>query len=334
MQQPEVRSWREVLRKIIQDPKERRRLAQALDVDIRTLERWADGTSNPRSHNLLQLLDALPTYRYTLTTLITQEFPELVPRIEASEVIVEETIASIPSDLYDRILTDRSNAFSPLVRWNLSSLILQQLASQLDSSHTGVVTILVQCVPLLQGEQQKVQSLREQFVEYSTAWTGTARGKYFLGAESLAGAVVSTCQPQIYNDTKQEHFLLVHDTQEMNSIAVYPVQVAGKVAGCVLALSTQQNFFSKLRLEVMRRYSILLTLVFQEREFYALEDIELQMMPSADVQLFFLSSFNERVNDLLSQAEQHGTPIRRSQAEQVVLNQFLEDDDSTSPHEA
>ena len=333
MQQPETRSWREVLRKIIQDPKERRRLAQILDMDTRTLDRWADGTSNPRSHNLLQLLEALPTYRYTLTTLITQEFPEFMQRIEASEVTVEETIASIGSDLYERVLAERTNAFSPLVRWNLCTLLLQHFVSQLDSNRTGVAAILAQCIPTPQGEEQKVRSLREQFIEYSTAWVGATRGKYFLGAESLAGAVVTSCQPQIYNDTKQEHFPLVHSTQEVNSIAAYPIQLGGQIAGCLLAFSTQQNFFSKLRLEVIRRYSNLLTLAFQEREFYKLEDIDLQIMPEGAVQLLFLSSFNERVNDLLSQAEHHGTAMKRLQAEQLVLHQFLESEHSLESRE-
>ncbi len=327
MQQSEPRSWREILRKVIQDPKERRQLAQTLEIDARTLDRWAEGTSNPRAHNILPLIDALPTYRYALTKLIAEEFPDVAQRLETAELSIEETVPDISSVLYDRVIAERANAsFSPLVRWSICTLVMQQFVNQLDSNRTGVAAILAQCVPP-QTHETNVRSLREHFLEYSTAWTGTKRGVYFLGAESLAGAVTSTCQPQVYNDVKQEHFLLFHHTEDANSIAAYPVQSSGRVAGCLLAFGTQQNFFSKVRFDLVRQYSNLLSLAFQEQDFYRLEDIDFQIMPQAGVQLLFLSTFNERVNEVLSRSEHQHTSMKRSQAEQVVLQQFIEEGD-------
>lgn len=323
MQQTEPRSWRDVLRKIIQDPKERRSLAKALDVDARTLDRWAEGVSNPRSHNLLQLIDALPSYRFILAKLIPEEFPDFTQRREASEVVIEDTIPDIASGLYDRVLQDRTtNIMSPMVQWGICTLILQLFVSQLGSNRSGVAAILAQCMPPSAGE--KVRSLREQYQQYGLTWKGATRGRYFLGAESLAGAVVSSCQPEVYNDIKQEHLPLVYQLQEVNAIAAYPIQQAGRVAGCVLTLSTEQNFFTRLRMDLVRKYSNLLSLAFREHEFFPREDIDLQVMPEAAVQLLYLSTFNERVNEELNRAERHHSEMKRPQAEHLVLQQFLE----------
>ena len=46
------RTWRELLRTIIKDPNEKKRLAQALDINPFTLIRWVNDETDPRAQNL------------------------------------------------------------------------------------------------------------------------------------------------------------------------------------------------------------------------------------------------------------------------------------------
>jgi len=322
--QAEPRSWREILGQAIEDRNEKKRIAQELNIDARTLDRWANGANSPRIYQLKPLIDALPKYRYSLIRLLSEEFPEVAERLETpSEIVVDETAPDIVSFFYERALAERTHAFSPLTQWGICTLLLQQCAAQLDSDRNGVAAFLVQCVA--PGADNKVRSLHEQYSEYSTAWTAK-RTQYYLGAESLAGVVVSTAQPVVYNDAKQEHFALLYYSDAANSIMAYPLLLYGGVAGCLLVFSTQQNFFTRVRFDLVRKYSNVLTLAFRESDFYALEDIELHLMPEAGIQLVYLSTFNEQVYEEMSRAEQSGTPLTRKQAEHVVVQRFLEGD--------
>ena len=58
MEQPGA--WRELLGMYITSPRERQRIANALDVRPITLARWANGESLPRQRNLHQLIAAFP----------------------------------------------------------------------------------------------------------------------------------------------------------------------------------------------------------------------------------------------------------------------------------
>jgi len=320
--QAEPRSWREILGQAIEDRNEKKRIAQELNIDARTLDRWANGANSPRIYQLKPLIDALPKYRYSLIRLLSEEFPEVAERLEmTSEMVVDETVPDIVSFFYERTLQERTHAFSPLTQWGMCTLLLQQFVAQLDSDKKGVAAFLVQCVA--PDADQKVQTLHEQYSEYSAAWTAK-RAKYYVGAESLAGNVVSSAQPMVYNDAKQEHVALLYHSDAANSVMAYPLLLYGRIAGCLLVFSTQQDFFTHVRFDLVRKYSNLLTLAIRESDFYALEDIELHLMPEAGIQLVYLSMLNEKVYEEMSRAEQSGTPLTRKQAEKVVLQQFLE----------
>ncbi len=322
--QSEPRSWREALGKIIQDAQEKRRLAKTLGLDARTLDRWADGTSNPRVSNLIQLIDALPAYRHTLTRLVADEYPDVANRRELGEMTLEEIDPEISPVLYDRILRDRVSELTPLTRWGICKLVLEHCVHHLDSNRSGVAAVLAQCVQPAHSEE-KVRGLREEFLEFSRSWPLDRRkARYILGAESLAGIVVSSYQPAIYNDLKQEQIPVRPVAADVISVVTYPIVSYGRVAGCLQMLSVQANYFSPVRIDLVRKYANLLSLAFLEREFYTREDLDLQLMPEASAQLLFLSSFNDRVNQELSRAEQEGRQIDRQQAERLVLQQFLE----------
>ena len=92
----------------------------------------------------------------------------------------------------------------------------------------------------------------------------------------------------------------------------------------MLILSTQKHYFSPARQALIQSYAHLLNLAFRDNEFYPLEDIALQIMPSEAVQDAYLSAFNQQVNELLSRAERNGHSLARPQAERMVIEIFIE----------
>jgi hypothetical protein len=322
MQEP--RTWRQYLGKILENPKEKQRLAGILEVSERTLDRWVEGISSPRSLGpLRQLLQALPNHRVALIDLLRQEFPiETAPATEEEKLVIDGVFKQIPSLFYTSVLQTYATTVEPIRSWTICNMVLQQLTKQLDSDRVGVAAQLVQCsrpVP-----HQKVQSLSVRF-----SW-GTAPAQAlpsetprYYGADSLAGMAVATGLPAVVQDIHEAGVLFsVQQRELIRSAAAYPIQCAGRVAGSVLVLATKSLFFTPARLTLIQHYSYLLTLAFHEPDWYALQDIALRIMPSETVQQSFLVTFNEQVNVLLSRAEQQGQTITRSQAEQMVFQQL------------
>ena len=320
----EPRTWRQYLGKLLEHPAEKQRLAEALGVSERTLDRWAAGTSSPRSLSpLRRLLHALPNHRAALTDLLSLEFPlETAPSAEEEEIFLDDVFKQIPPLFYTRILETYATTVEPMRSWSMCNMVLQQLARHLDTEHEGVSALLVQCLPPVHG--QKVQSL---FVQYSwgTAPTQTLPGETgrYYGAESLAGKVVATGLPAVVPDGYEAGPpFCTQRGQELRSAAAYPIQCAGRVAGCVLVLGTQSSFFTPTRLKLVQHYSYLLALAFREHDFYAQEEIALRIMPSETTQRTLLLTVNKRIHALLSHAEQHREPLTRSQAEQLALQEL------------
>src|SRR5579872_3391419 len=97
------KAWRVALGKIIADSQEQQRVANALGINPATLDRWVNGSNNPRQHNLRGLIRALPEQREELLPLIYLEFPDL--EIDSSEDTGQhDTSAIIPPEFYMRVL--------------------------------------------------------------------------------------------------------------------------------------------------------------------------------------------------------------------------------------
>ena len=323
MQEP--RTWREFLATMIREPKEKQRIASEIGVDPITLTRWATKESSPRPRSLLnRLIEALPAHRERLSELIREEFPNALEEDDPTLFFIDPVIKEVPSVLYARILEAHATVADAIRMWTISHLVMQQLVRQLDPEQLGIVASIVQCLPPSHVEQ-RVLSLREQFHEKSPVLKDVADRGYFLGAESLVGYAVVKCRPMVIQDLQRNaDLLVVHHVEEMSSAAAYPLQKAGRIAGSLLILSTQKHYFSPARQALIQSYAHLLSLAFRDNEFYLLEDIELQIMPSEAVQDAYLSIFNQKVNELLSRAERNGHSLGRTQAEQMVVEAFVE----------
>jgi len=322
-------TWRKLLGGIIGTPAEKQRLADLLGINTITLTRWtstrsktsveAEGRPRPRPHLLRQLVDALPVvYREQMIPLIQEEFPDF---------LVEEPLASlqaneakeIPGNIYSKVLSTATTLSGALRYLTVFDLILVHATQQLDPDRLGFSTIVVQCVPPSPGEQ--VFSLHEQFRIGTPPWHPEREEKnLFLGAESLVGHAVTTGKPEVIDDLRTYSGLLpVHYSQYEVSVAAYPLQRAGQVAGCLLVSSTQPKYFTRARQELLLAYSDLAIVAFYDHEYYDREQVELRLMPDEIIQGPHLFMFNKRVENFL----RDGEITSRLEAEQKVLKQLV-----------
>lgn len=316
-------SWREYLSTIINSAKEKQRVAEELGIQTITLNRWISGESVPRSHNLRQLLNALPMYREQLFDLIKQE-PGFEDFTSSPQ---EDNLADIPSDFYVKIFSTRSSSAPNLRFWTLCNLILQQALLQIDPDHLGISIWVVLCMPP-SGPNHQVRSLRETIGLGNPPWKGNLEQKaMFLGAESLAGNVVTLCRPNIVENLDDEHTQLPFSRVDYEkSSAVYPILYAGRIAGVFLVSSAQYNFFFTLsRSNLIQRFANLVALSLDPEDFYAPEDIALRVMPTHNEQKPYFANFRQRVANVMIEASLENRYVSNIDADKLVWKQ-LEDE--------
>ena len=107
---------------------------------------------------------------------------------------------------------------------------------QLDPEHVGISITVVLCMPPC--ADGKVHSLRENVGIGTPPWEGDLTAKaLFLGAESLAGHVVSSFHYENVDDLRNRTFVPAYQTEHEISSIAWPIsgQVARQVACCFQA---------------------------------------------------------------------------------------------------
>lgn len=315
MQEPQT--WRELLGQIIEDPQKKQSISEELGVRTITLARWVNHESNPRPQNLRQLLAALPKYRDILLELISEEFDGF------GETIEEDSSKEIPAPFYSRVFEARATTSDILRYWSITNLILQQALGQLDPGRLGMAIRIVRCMD--PDQDHKIHSLRESVGLGTNPWEGNLeQSAMFLGAESLAGFVVSSCRSAAIQNLEEDQSLLPSQKgKHERSAAIYPIMYAGRIAGCLLVSSAVINYFlAQSRLALIKAYADLIALAFEPDEFYELEEIELRVMPHHDEQEAYFSNFRKRVAYEMTRASAINQPINSIQAEKLVWKQL------------
>jgi len=315
---PNPQTWRDLLGMVIKDPQEKQRLAIELGVSQLTLVRWANNESKPRLQNLHLLVKALPEYRTSLPALIVHEFEEFSSAVESND----ETSDEIPSTFYARVFQANAELTPSLRPWLMRDIILQQALEQLDPRRQGMAIIVVQCMP--PTKENIVRSLREVMGRGTSPWNRDLEQQaILLGAESMAGYVVTTGHPMtIQNLNEDQSIFPARRAQWEESSTAHPILRGNLVAGCLLISSTRPNYFTPERLTLSRNYADLLALAFAPEEFYELEHIKLGVMPQYDIQRLHLATFQERVYRILVEAARNNEPIDGVQAEKLAWQQL------------
>lgn len=320
MEQP--RTWRALLGEVIRDAQEKQRIADELGINPITLIRWAKGRSNPRLHSLRQLLNAMPLRRQMLLPLIAEEFEDI---LDASNTQSTDVVQEIPSAFYARVLT--INTFTPslLRASSIYTLILEQALAQLDPNKLGMSITMIRCIPPAAGH--KVRSLRSGLGRGTAPWSSHLENQtLLLGAESLAGYSVASCRLVVnQNIHAGVSFFPVRWSEWEESVAACPLLRGNCVAGCMLVVSTQVDYFSPSRQALIQNYANLMAVACEPEDFYDLSHLELGLMPPVHVQRVYFTQFQQRITQAMIQASREGRPITSLQAETLVW-QHLEEE--------
>jgi hypothetical protein len=311
--------WRELLGNIINNVAERDRIANEIGVHPVTLTRWVSGDSSPRSHNLRQLLRALPKPQRMQLLSSLENFSS-----DVSDFEVDVSAQEIPYKFIMEVLDARASIPDLLRYWSISRLILQQALKQLDPERVGMAITIVRCMPLLDG---KVRSLRESLGIGTAPWAGDLEEKaLLLGAESLAGHVTVSCRMEQVGDLRTNRtFLPAYQVEHEVSAVACPIMYASHIAGCLLISCTQSDYFApETRLSLVRAYANLLALAFNPDDFYDPELLALHIMPPLAVQQRYFIGFRQRVLKLMQESTRTVKRLSSPEAEQLVWQEIEE----------
>jgi hypothetical protein len=310
--------FRALLKSLLQDATAKKLIEQRADISTRTLARWASGeTGEPDKKHLSRLVQALPHYRDALLAVIVKAIPDFdVSLVDSTRYQIEYLPHEFCHLLEINANTPKNLHFSAIVRH-----VFLQLQSSVDPERIGVRLIIAQCSSL-GGPDQAIRSLRQvvKGKTYHQSLSVSLGDHIFLGAESLAGYSVSLCQVCIVQNTERERRLPILRVPDECSVAAYPIQRGGYVAGCFLIGSPQLDFFSQRLQDILQIYAHLLSMAFETDQFYAPERIRLCPMPTEYVQRPYIAQFQDRVLAILRR-EPFPT---RLQAETQVWRQIEE----------
>jgi hypothetical protein len=192
-------------------------------------------------------------------------------------------------------------------------MLLQQLAAQLDPDMSGLSLYVAVCMPPRPDGYVRSLYIRAVHETVPRQADQPPLGE-FLGAESLAGHVASSCSAAVAQDIQQEHYLFpIRSEAHEASAAAYPIQRKGRMAGSLIATSVHPRFFTSARLGLLQHGSYLLVLAFEREAFYDLAQVRLGQMPPLEEQRPRLIEFPARV--LALQKERN---ISQEEAEEVA----------------
>lgn len=301
-------TWQELLRQIIEDPKEKEHILQQVNIQPTTLTRWIKGICTPRTENLRSLLKAIPpSSSHAFAQLLSVDFPNF----SAGPARGEDMQSYPPMEFYICVLNAYANMQPPLYPQVLRDLILQQMIKHFDPRRLGLAIKIVQC--LWHQHENKVRSLQVIGGIGTPPWSrDLGQQGCLLGAESLAGIAIMKCRPATASRQAENSTLnLVHWEEHEQSALAYPLLCQSKIAGSLLIVSTRPDAFSETHHKLIERYANLLALAFEPDAFFDLKNIVLRIMPPYSRQEPLFRQFRQRA---LQTAQRHCLTLSEAQA--------------------
>lgn len=315
----EAVDWHAVLQKIIQPPKERQRLAAALGVNVITLIRWAKAGSRPQPSSLVLLVKFVqPHQRSELLHALLIAYPDL------QDKFMEETAEFVPSIFFRQVLKERASINEILRPWQISTMILDEALRLLDPNRLGMAVTAALCMPPVNGE---ILSLREQGGRGTAPWNADLEQKLiFLGLNSLAGHVVQKGKADSIPDVENEKYIpaFAYPEKQEVSAGAAPIWLEGKIAGCLLAASTQRDHFTQMRMDLLVTLANIFTLALNSSDFYEHRQVRLRYIPEPPIQNDYLKVFRTNVTQLMAEAGRNGELLSAAEAEKRAWRKIEE----------
>ncbi len=313
-------SWRVILQKIIQSPKERQRIAEALGINGVTLTRWIKRNSRPQQASLARLIKVVPPqYRLELQQALKAAYPAM------EEKFVEETSEIIPATFFRQILSERAIVIETLLHWQLTLRIISEAIARLDPHRLGMAITAALCMPPVDG---RIRSLREHGGRGTEPWVADLEHQsIFLGMNSLAGYVVQNGRPASVRNVEKEQYIPVfaYPQDWEASAAACPIWLDGKIAGCLLAACREVDHFTQTRMDLLIDLTNLYSLALRCDQFYDHRLVHLRYIPHPKHQDRLLHSFRQTSNSLMAEAVQQGRPISSTTAEMLAWQKIEEE---------
>jgi hypothetical protein len=259
-----------------------------------------------------------PKHRQALLDALQDDYPDI------HTWLTEDTSEQIPSEFFSQVLYIRTTTTESLRFWRISDVVLKQALAQLDPNRLGMAVRLLQCMPPYPDRATgRVRSLREIAGKGTPPWTADLEHDVvFLGLESMSGYAVES--RHVMNDDNLEQskaFPAVKDQFEV-SAAAHPVRFGGRIAGCLLASSTQEKYFSQQRQALLATFSDVIALAFDQEDFYAPYEIDLRFMPVPDVQRPYVANFRQRVTRKFQEAMAQHRQVNNAQIEREAWHEL------------
>ena len=326
-------TWRDVLRKIIRDLEERKRIAQRVQVNPETLRRWAAGDTSPHWNEIRTLVAVVPELMPLLlrdllgplapTDMFSLVATERVSDAGETDSDGEQSLETgIPSAFYTAVLQAASERTKRFLA--VCNLVLPQVLRQLDPLRLGMEIVLAACMPpTLEGG--KIRSLRVCVSQGTPPWSNVVIDvpNLFLGSESLAGYSVMTQRSMVVRNVLEQSLVLpIKPMPHEVSSATFPLMRENSTSGCLVVSSTQENYFTTERLKLIKDYAALVCLAFADAQFFPLSQIALEVMPCWEVQQEHLATLPKRVSELQNDTMGNGPTMDIFAAELKVLKQI------------
>jgi transcriptional regulator with XRE-family HTH domain len=313
----QFQTWRDLLGEL--NGVERKRLVDALGIQNKTLERWIRGeTALPQLDRLRNLLAALPIrIRRRFIDSIRQD-PHFSKHL--AELPLEEETYDIPSVIYARILEANVKTPKDLRFSSICQLILLESVGQLDIDRVGISVSILTCTPPL--ESHKVRSLNQRFSLGTIPWSPVIKqSRLLFGCDSVAGEAASK-RIEVTDDVHTTDKVWGELSHHARSCVAVPIQRENAIAGCLLVLSADADFYNQRTQELLSHYANLIAIIIAEDEWYRPEQIELCQMISLEQQQEQLLSFYNHVSSHIRERAGHDKKMTWQKAEQEVLSQF------------
>ena len=267
----ELDEWCVILRdKVDSSPAEfRLKLLTDLMISPRTLTRWMRGESRPDSRQKLYKLEKLIP---EISTALRKAFPSFFASTQ------DHVLRSV-APFYARVHAAFARTKRSLILKTITNLVLDLLVKQIDAEETGLAAFLVQLIAPLGATKATHMILH--------AWSGHGTGLWYdqqalkscvVGGDSLCVQAVMQGDVALYPRDRDE--IAANSTllskEEVRSAIAYPILRYGDVAGVILLASAQEDFFVMTRRDIIEHYAYMMSLAFQERDFFSEEQIDLR----------------------------------------------------------